>query len=34
MGSKTLLDESVNQGLVFAHLHCIAQTQKILMFMS
>ena len=34
MGSKTPLDDSINQGLVFAHLHSIAQTQKILMFMS
>ena len=25
----TLLDESVKQGLVCAHMHCIAQTQKI-----
>ena len=31
---KTLLDASVNQGLVCAYMHSIAQTQKILMFMS
>ena len=30
---KTLLDESINQGLVCAHMHFIAQTQKILTFM-
>ena len=32
--SKTLSDESINQGLVCAHMHSIAQTQKILTFMS
>ena len=31
---KTLLDESINQGLVCAHMHFIAQTQKIVTFMS
>ena len=31
---KTLSDESINRGLVCAHMHCIAQTQKILTFMS
>ena len=31
---KTLSDESINQGLVCVHMHSIAQTQKILTFMS
>ena len=31
---KTPLDESINRGLVCAHMHFIAQTQKILTFMS
>ena len=31
---KTLSDESINRGLVFAHMHFIARTQKILTFMS
>ena len=31
---KTLLDESINRGLVCRHMHSIAQTQKILKFMS
>ena len=31
---KTLLDESIDRGLVCAHMHSITQTQKILMFMS
>ena len=31
---KTPLDESVNRGLVCAHMHFIARTQKILTFMS
>ena len=31
---KTLLDESINRGLVRAHMHFIARTQKILTFMS
>ena len=31
---KTLSDESINQGLVCAHMHSIALTQKILTFMS
>ena len=31
---KTLLDESINRGLVCAHMHSITQTQKILTFMS
>ena len=31
---KTLSDESINRGLVCAHMHFIARTQKILMFMS
>ena len=31
---KTLLEESINQGLVCAHMHFIARTQKILTFMS
>ena len=31
---KTLSDESVNQGLVCAHIHFITRTQKILTFMS
>ena len=30
---KTLSDESINRGLVCAHTHFIAQTQKILTFM-
>ena len=31
---KTLSDESINRGLVCAHMHFIAWTQKILTFMS
>ena len=31
---ETLLDESINRGLVCAHMHFIARTQKILTFMS
>ena len=31
---KTLSDESINRGLVCAHMHSIARTQKILAFMS
>ena len=31
---KTSLDESINRGLVCAHMHFIARTQKILTFMS
>ena len=31
---KTLSEESINQGLVCAHMHFIARTQKILTFMS
>ena len=31
---KTLSDESINRGLVCAHMHFIAHTQKILTFMS
>ena len=31
---KTLSDESINRGLVCAHMHFIAQTQKILTFVS
>ena len=31
---KTLSDESINRGLVCAHMHSIAGTQKILTFMS
>ena len=31
---KTLSDESINRGLVCAHMHFMAQTQKILTFMS
>ena len=31
---KTLSDESINRGLVCAHMHSIARTQKILTFMS
>ena len=31
---KTLLDENINRGLVCAHVHSIAWTQKILTFMS
>ena len=38
MGSDSipskLLDESVNRGLVCAHMHSISRTQKILTFMS
>ena len=32
--TKTLSDESINRGLVCAHMHFIARTQKILTFMS
>ena len=32
--SKTLLDENINWGLVCAHMHSIAQTKKILTFIS
>ena len=31
---KTLSDESIKRGLVCAHMHFIARTQKILTFMS
>ena len=31
---KTLSDESINRGLVCAHMHSIVRTQKILTFMS
>ena len=31
---KTLSDESINRGLVCAHMHFIARTEKILTFMS
>ena len=31
---KTLSEESINRGLVCAHMHFIARTQKILTFMS
>ena len=31
---KTLSGESINRGLVCAHMHFIARTQKILAFMS
>ena len=31
---KSLSDESINRGLVCAHMHFIARTQKILTFMS
>ena len=31
---KTLSDESINRGLVCAHMHFIARTQNILTFMS
>ena len=31
---KTLSDESINRGIVCAHIHFIARTQKILTFMS
>ena len=31
---QALLHESINQGLVCAHIHSIIQTQKILTFMS
>ena len=31
---KTSSDESINRGLVCAHMHSIARTQKILTFMS
>ena len=31
---KTLSDESINRGLVCAHMHFFARTQKILTFMS
>ena len=31
---KTLSDESINRGLVCAHMHFIARAQKILTFMS
>ena len=31
---KTLLDESINRGLVCVHVHSIARTQNILTFMS
>ena len=34
MAPKTLSHKSINQGLVCAHMHFIAQTQKILTFMS
>ena len=31
---KALSDESINRGLVYAHMHSIARTQKILKLMS
>ena len=31
---ETLSDESINRGLVRAHMHFIARTQKLLTFMS
>ena len=31
---KTLSDESINRGLVCAHMHFLARTQKVLMFTS
>ena len=31
---KTLSDESINRGVVCAHMHFITQTQKILTVMS
>ena len=31
---KPFLDDSINRGLVYAHMHSTAQTQKILIFMS
>ena len=31
---ETLSDESINRGLVCAHMHFIARAQKILTFMS
>ena len=31
---KTPSDESINQGLVYAYMHFIARTEKILTFMS
>ena len=31
---KTPSDESINRGLVYAHMHSIARTQKMLTFMS
>ena len=31
---KTLSDESINRGLVCAHMHSTARSQKILTFMS
>ena len=31
---KLFLDESINRGLACAHMHSIAQVQKILTFMS
>ena len=31
---ETLSDESVNRGLVCAHMHSIVRTEKILTFMS
>ena len=31
---KTLLDESINRGLVCVHIHSITWTQKVLAFMS
>ena len=31
---KTLSDETINRGLVCAHMHSIARTQKILTYMS
>ena len=32
--TKTYSDESINRGLVCAHMHSMAQTQKILTFLS
>ena len=31
---KTISDEGINRGLVFAHIHSLARTQKILTFVS
>ena len=34
LSCTTLSDESINQGLVFAYMHSITRTQKILTFLS